>query len=212
MVERPRIGIIGDGNVGSALTQGLSRAGYLVDTVGREPARVREVARRAEVIMLAVPYAERASALSEMGDAVDGKALVDVTNAVGPNGQFVGALDRSGAEELQQKARGAKVVKAFNTIFAQNLPEGSLHGERLTAFYAGDDARAKRLVHQMADALGFDPVDVGPLQNARWLETLGVLTMKLGIEQDMGPAIGFRLLHPQAAPAREPTWRTTQRS
>ena len=72
MAAKERIGIIGDGNVGTALTQGLTRAGYEVQAVGKEPGKVAEVARWAEAIVLAVPFSERENALREMGDAFHG--------------------------------------------------------------------------------------------------------------------------------------------
>ena len=194
-----RIGMIGDGNVGTALTQGLTRAGYDAQAVGKEPGRVRRVALDADVLLLAVPFGERENAIREMGDAVDGKVLVDVTNALGPDGAFAAGPERSGAEEVQALARSAKVVKAFNTVFAQHMGTGALHGERLTVLAAGDDAEAREVVLRMARDIGFDAVDAGPLRNARWLETLGYLTVQLGYVQDMGPAIGFRLVHEGAA-------------
>lgn len=195
MAEKLRIGIVGDGNVGTALTQGLTRAGHEVRAVGKEPERVHELASWAEAIVLAVPFGERENAVREMNGAYSGKLLVDVTNALLPQGAFAGSVERSGAEELQSMARDARVVKAFNTVFAQNMSEGRVHGEKLTAFVAGDDAGAKRKATTIGEALGFDVVDAGPLKNARWLEALGYLNIQLGYGQNLGPAIGFRLVH-----------------
>lgn len=190
-----RIGIVGDGNVGSALTNGLTRAGYEVRAVGKEPQKVKEMGAWAETLVLAVPFGERENALQELGN-VDGKVLVDVTNAMDDEMSIVvDPRKESGAEQLQRLARGAKVVKAFNTVFAQHMDSGSVHGEKLTAFVAGDDAAAKRRVQEMAQQIGFDAVDAGPLQNARWLETLGVLNVRLGYGVGLGPAMGFKLVH-----------------
>lgn len=201
-----RIGVIGSGNVGTALTNGLTRAGYEVRTVGREPAKVKEIGQWAEAIVLAVPFGERQNALRDVG-AIEGKILVDVTNALGDNmGLAVDPRSESGAEQIQKMAPRAKVVKAFNTVFAQHMDSGKVHGERLTALVAGDDEGAKRRVLDMAKAIGFDAVDAGPLQNARWLETFGVLNVTLGYGVGLGPAIGFRLVHegnPAAGGAKE---------
>src|SRR2546422_2652719 len=110
------IGIIGDGNVGSALKRGLGKAGYEVKAVGKDPAAVRETGKFGQVIVLAVPYAAIDDALKELGDTVKGKTLVDVTNVLGPDYQLAVGFTTSGAEELQKKAAGARVVKCFNTI------------------------------------------------------------------------------------------------
>ncbi|HVM45176.1 MAG TPA: NAD(P)-binding domain-containing protein [Candidatus Thermoplasmatota archaeon] len=207
-----KIGIIGDGNVGSALTNGLTRAGHEVQAVGKEPRKVKEIGQWADTLILAVPFGERENALRELGD-VGRKVLVDVTNALGEDmGLAVDPRQESGAEQLQRMAKGAKVVKAFNTVFAQHMDTGRLHGEALTALVAADDEGAKRQVIELARAIGFDAVDAGPLQNARWLETLGLLNIRLGYGVGLGPAMGFRLVHEpaKARAEREATQRRAQ--
>ena len=100
-----------------------------------------------------------------------------------------------GAEELQRKVPEARVVKAFNTVFAQHMDSGRLGDKPLTAFVAGDDAGAKKSVLELARAIGFDAVDAGPLKNARLLEPLALLNIQLGYVLGMGAQIGFKLLH-----------------
>jgi predicted dinucleotide-binding enzyme len=192
---KPKIGIIGDGNVGSAIRRGLEGAGYEVTSTGRDPKDVRAAAVWGEVVILAVPYGSLDDALRVMGDSVDGKVLLDVTNVLSPDYQLALGCTTSGAEELQKKAPKAKVVKAFNTVFAQNMSNGKVKGEKLTLFVAADDAAAKDLVLSAGKAIGFDPVDAGPLRNARWMETLGYFNIQLGYTLKMGTDIGFRLVH-----------------
>ena len=194
MEARGKVAIIGDGHVGTALKEGLTRAGYDVQAIGKVPGKVREVARWGDVIVLAVPFGERENAVQAMGDAVAGKPLVDVTNAL-KGGDFAASTTRSGAEELQEMARSAKVVKAFNTSFAQTMSTGQVLGERLTAFVAGNDNDAKERVLQMARDIGFDAVDSGPLKNARWIEALAFLHIQLAFGLKMSPTIGIKLVH-----------------
>src|SRR6185295_14151493 len=120
---------------------------------------------------------------------------------LGPNRQLALGYTTSAAEELQKKAKGARVVKAFNTVFAQHMDHGGVDGEQLTAFCAGDDAEAKSIVVGMAAAIGFDAVDAGPLVNARWIEALAYLNIQLGYVVKMGPRIGFKLIHHPAVPS-----------
>lgn len=167
-----KIGIIGKGNVGSALERGLTRSGHEVRASGRE--QVRETAAWGEMVILAVPFSAVDDAVRTMGDAVQGKILVDVTNALDENMGLAIGCTTSGAEELQKKAAGAKVVKAFNTVFAQHMDSGRVRGEVLTVFAAGDDEGARQTVIDLATGIGFEAASAGPLQNARWLETLGV--------------------------------------
>jgi predicted dinucleotide-binding enzyme len=192
---KPKVGIIGMGNVGSALRRGLEGAGYEVKSAGRDPKDVRAISAWGEVIILAIPFGALDDALRAMGDAAQGKVLLDVTNALTPDFQLALGCTTSGAEELQKKVPKAKVVKAFNTVFAQNMSTGKAKGEALTLFVAGDDKAAKDLVLAAGKAIGFDPVDAGPLANARWIETLGYFNIHLGYMLKMGTDIGFKLVH-----------------
>lgn len=192
---KPKIGIIGNGNVGTALRRGLEGAGYEVKSAEHDPKEVRATAAWGEIVILAVPFGAIDDALRVMGDAVQGKVLLDVTNALTPDFQLALGYTTSGAEELQKKSPKSKVVKAFNTVFAQNMSSGKVKGEKLTLFVAGDDGTAKNLVLSAGKDIGFDPVDAGPLKNARWLETLGFFNIQLGYTLKMGTDIGFKLVH-----------------
>ena len=191
---KPKVGIIGDGNVGSALRRGLERAGYDVRAVGKAPGQVKETGQWADVVMLAVPYGAIDDAVAELGNGINGKTLLDVTNALTADMNLASGCTTSGAEALQQKARGAKVVKAFNTQFAEHMDSGAVGGQQLTTFVAGDDATAKAQVIQMARDIGFDVVDAGPLQNARLLEPLGYFNIQMGYVLGLGTQIGLKLV------------------
>lgn len=193
-METKRIGIIGDGNVGSALARGLKRAGHEVRAVGKDKIAIKDAASWAEVVMLAVPFAAIDDVVKEVGSVVEGKTLVDITNALAANMSLAVGFTTSGAEELQKKLPQARVVKAFNTQFAQQMDTGRLGDQRLSVFVAGDDAAAKSDVTQLATAIGFEAVDAGPLANARLLEPLGYLNIQLGYVFGLGTQIGLKLV------------------
>jgi predicted dinucleotide-binding enzyme len=195
-MEKKRVGILGDGNVGSALARGLQRGGHEVRAVGNDKGAIRDVAGWAEIVILAVPFAAVDDAVKAAGDGLVGKPLVDVTNALGADKKLAVGFDTSGAEELQKKAPRARVVKAFNTVFAKHMDSGKVGGQTLSALVAGDDAGAKAAVLNLARDIGFDPVDAGPLENARLLEPLALLNIRLAYVQKMGVDMGFKLLHP----------------
>src|SRR5687768_12427440 len=96
-----KIGIVGDGDVGNALREGLQKAGYEVKAGGRNA--VRDVGQFGEVLILAVPFAAIDDVLGKLEDALRGKTLIDVTNALTPDYQFAADLKESGAEKLQKK-------------------------------------------------------------------------------------------------------------
>ena len=186
------IGIIGAGNMGSAFAKRLAAAGHRVAITATDPAHAAQAAQAAghgaravaaadiasgaDLLILAVPYTAAADALRAAGD-VAGKTVIDIANPGKPDfsGLAIGHTT-SAAEETQKAVPEVKVVKAFNTIFAQVLA-----GEaRAQVFFAGDDAEAKGRVQALIESAGFEAVDAGPLANARYLEPLGFLNIYFG--------------------------------
>jgi predicted dinucleotide-binding enzyme len=190
-----KIAIIGKGNVGSALAEGLRRAGNEVRFGSRDPKESpRDVSAWADVVILAVPWGAHTEIAKTAGNSLDGKTVVDVSNVLTPSFELALGFTTSGSEELQKMLPRARVVKAFNTIFAQNMSSGKLMVERLTVLVAGDDPGSKDMVRKLAEGIGFDSVDAGPLKSARYLEPLGMLNITLGYGLKMGTDIGFRLV------------------
>ncbi len=192
---KPKIAIIGRGNVGSALERGARRAGYEVKTAGHDAREVKDTAAWGELVVLAVPFKQIDETLRELEGAAEGKVLVDVTNALDDRRHLAVGFTTSGAEELQKKAPNARVVKAFNTVFAKHMDSGKTKGKSLGAFVASDHADAKQQVLALARDIGFDAIDAGPLEAARSLEPLAYLNIQLGYAQKLGTDIGFELVH-----------------
>jgi predicted dinucleotide-binding enzyme len=189
-----RIGIIGKGNVGSALGSGLS-AKHETKFGHRDPAEpVAEAAKWGEVIILAVPHRSANDAIEAIRPYANGKIIIDVMNAVGANSELGISCTTSTADETQKKLPKAYVVKAFNTVFAQNQSTGKISKEQLTAFIAGNDLEAKQTVAQLTRDIGFDPVDCGPLKAARYLESMAIMIINLGYAYGMGTEIGYKLV------------------
>jgi predicted dinucleotide-binding enzyme len=88
------------------------------------------------------------------------------------------------------------VVKAFNAVFAEvyQSQNAQIDGHAITIFFAGDAVVAKAEVRELIANMGFDAVDAGPLENARYLETLSMLDIQLGRFLGLGTQIGFTLL------------------
>ncbi|WP_437545707.1 hypothetical protein WME97_40240 [Sorangium sp. So ce367] len=162
--------------------------------VAGQHGEVRAAGSWGDIIVLAVPAPARADAIEKLGD-VEGKTLVDPTNLLNADWSYAGNLNKSGAEQVQEWARGARVVKAFNTVFAQNMASGKVDGEPLSLLVAGDHDDAKKQVLELGKALGFESVDAGPLANARYLEALGFLNIQLGYgATKYGANIGFKVI------------------
>jgi predicted dinucleotide-binding enzyme len=189
-----KIAIIGKGSVGSSLCSGLSSK-HEVKFGHRDPTEpVADAAKWGEVIILAVPHNSANDAIEAIRPYADGKTVIDVINAIGPNMELGISCTTSSAEETQKKLPKAHVVKAFNTVFAQNQSIGKIGNEQLTAFIAGDDLKAKQTAAQLTRDIGFDSVDCGPLKAARYLEAMGIMIINLAFNYGMGTKIGYKLV------------------
>jgi predicted dinucleotide-binding enzyme len=113
-----------------------------------------------------------------MGSSLDGKVVVDVTNRPTPTPD---GSATSIAEELQGQIPGARVVKAFNTVFASRQANPLVAGITADGFVAGDDATAKQTVLDVVESIGLRPVDAGALASARTLEGMGWLNIQRAI-------------------------------
>src|SRR5262252_6571140 len=178
------IGVIGAGNVGGTLGRRWAQAGHAVVFGVRDPndKKVRallasagahartgsvEEAAASAVVVLTVPWEAAHDAIRSAGD-LTGKVLVDTTNpvAMSPAGLEQGLLvghTTSAAEQVAAWARGARVVKAFNTTGFGNMQDPRYGSQAATMFLCGDAAEAKAVVTQLGEDLGFEMLDTGPL-------------------------------------------------
>ena len=201
-----KVTVIGAGNMGSAFVKQLVRAGHQVSVTARDSAKAAQVAAAnpgakavatagagagADAVVLATGYGDAAGALQAAG-VQQGQVVIDITNPL--SADYMGLTlghSTSAAEEIAKAVPGAELVKAFNTVFAQVLAEGSDfgNGRKVTVFVASDSARAKQTASALAESMGFEIVDAGGLKNARYLEPLAGLNIYLGYGAGLGTAI-----------------------
>lgn len=101
----------------------------------------------------------------------------------------------SGAEALQRRVAGARVVSAFGTVPSEvffGVFQARGRDVRPSLVYCGDDAEAKEMAKRLISDVGFDPVDAGPLRIARYLEPFTLLMAQLAYEGDGGPELAYR--------------------
>jgi 8-hydroxy-5-deazaflavin:NADPH oxidoreductase len=188
-----KIGILGNGNVGGALGRAWTAKGHEIKYGKRGPSNAEAVSS-AQVVVLTVPWGAAQEAIKDCGN-LGGKILVDCTNPLTPDlkGLSIG-LTTSAGEQVAVWAPGAKVVKAFNTIGAMNMGNAQFGNQAADGFYCGDDAAAKQTVSGLIEDTGMNPVDVGPLRNARLLEPLAMLWIDLAVNQKQGADHAFKLI------------------
>lgn len=207
-----KIAIIGAGNVGGTLGTRWAHAGHEVIFGSRDPdkadvkellakagptakaAKPAEAARASEILLLSTPWPADKEALQSLGD-LSGKVLIDATNPLLPGlaGLEIGTSTSAG-EKVAGWASGAKVVKSFNTVGFNIMADTSFGAGKPVMFYCGDDAGAKQKVAQLANELGFEAVDAGPLTQARVLEPFAMMWISLANQYGLGREIGFKLL------------------
>ena len=201
--------IIGTGNMARAIGGRLLAGGHEVTVLGKEREAAEEVVRDLggegsaqagrfgdpiadDVVVLAVYYPDATAAVEQYADSLGGKVVVDITNPVNETfDDLVTPPDSSAAEELAARAGGARVVKAFNTTFANTLNAGEVAGQQLDVFLAADDEDAKATLASLIEDGGMRPVDVGPLRRARQLEAAGLLHMS--VQGTLGTGFGSAL-------------------
>ena len=210
-----KIGIIGAGNVGGTLGKGWAAAGHQVKFGVRNPAdpkvaellkrcganasagRIQDLASFAELVVLTTPWEGAEDAMKSVGN-ISGKILIDCTNPVPMGANLMSGLtlghNTSAGEQVAAWAKGAKVVKAFNTTGAGNMANPKFGSDRAVMFIAGDDAGAKKVVTQLSNELGFETLDAGPLSQARLLEPVAMLWISLAFAQGLGPDFAFKLV------------------
>jgi predicted dinucleotide-binding enzyme len=146
---------------------GIIGAGLVVDLAHRAGER-RGAARVAErdVVLLAVPW--RAPEALPAPERVAGKIVIDAMNPYGADSSIVDLGNSTSSEETAKRLPGARIVKAFNTIYWEHLAHQGRPDlpapERRAILVAGDDTEAKALVSRLIEEIGFVPVDTGSLR------------------------------------------------
>jgi predicted dinucleotide-binding enzyme len=192
------ISFIGLGGMSTAIASRAVAGGNAVELIGRDAAKAQGLAEKlggdattavfgsvpaGDIVILAVPYTSAVQVVTEYGDALAGKVIIDISNTFDAKLEIITPAGTSGAQEIAEAAPDtAHVVKAFNTVFGHVL----IQGGSLDVFFAGDDGQAKASVSAFITSLGLRPIDVGGLEMARFLEAVGPLT--IGIAQN---GVGF---------------------
>jgi predicted dinucleotide-binding enzyme len=204
-----RIAIIGAGSVGSTLGQAWLRHREDVTWGLRNPSDPKyaalpmerskvpaEAVKQAEIVVIATPWSATHAAVTSLGNLV-GKIVIDCTNplGMGPDGlQLVLGFDTSAGEQVASWLPGASVFKTLNTTGASNMAKAAEYPMKPLMLVAGDDAAKKPVVMQLVGTLGFEPVDAGPLRNARLLEPFGMVWIDQAMKRGRGRDFAFALV------------------
>ncbi len=187
------IAVIGTGDVGHALGVSFAKQGHTIVYGSRKPDRgsVQDLVEEtghgatattqaeavvgADIVVLAVPGMLVEEITLSLGD-LSGKIIIDPTNPLQRSLLTLKhGVDTSNAEIIQAAAPDADVVKAFNTLNWKTMMEPDESGGPVSVPLAGDSGSAKRKVAKLVEGMGLDPIDVGGIENAHWIEGMLIL-------------------------------------
>jgi 8-hydroxy-5-deazaflavin:NADPH oxidoreductase len=196
MREPLSIGIIGSGTAGRILGAAFAERGHRVCLGTRDPSKLAawaksvgpmasvasgaDAARFGDVVILSVLGTAMRSVIEQAGaDAFGDKVVIDASDPLDFSGDrpalFVGCTDSLG-EQVQRMLPRARVVKALQQVLAEVMVNPALTGDDPDMFIAGNDEKAKAIVTRLIRPFGWKRIiDLGDIQNARWLETLSFL-------------------------------------
>jgi hypothetical protein len=198
-----KIGIIGSGNMGRSLgilwaeqghevffgarTAEKGKAVAAIAGLGTQGGTNDDAAAFGEVLLYTARGVHPAKVFTST-EVLTGKILIDPNNSEIPAKFAFAPIERSLAEKLAQDVPQARVVKAFNTMAQEvfELAPQPLQDYGVSVFVASDDTEAKQVVMQLAQAIGFTPIDSGNLRNARLIESVGDFIRLLIIQQNRG--------------------------
>jgi hypothetical protein len=184
------IGTIGAGHIAQAIAHHAVAAGHQVTfSNSRGPESLAELvgqfganasagtvaeAAQADLVVLAVGWDQVPEAVQDLPDW-KGRIVIDATNQWhhGP-GSEVDLGDQTGSERNAALMPGARVVKAFNTLYSSVTAQNPHRTDGdVVVFLAGDDTDANTTVSAFVDSLGFAAVDLGGLHDAGRLMQVG---------------------------------------
>ncbi len=227
MKRKMKIGIIGAGNIGSALARHFTRLGHdvvvansrgpeslgdLARQTGAKPVEVTEVPRGRDLVVVTIPEGK----IPELPrglfkDAPANLILIDTGNYYPRqrDGRIDGIENGLPESRWAEQQLGHSVIKAFNNIYAEHLANrGKPPGTpgRIALPVSGDDAAAKQTVMELINEMGFDAVDAGGMDES-WRQQPGTPVYAADFD-----AAGVRRALAQATPERKPEWRATPSS
>lgn len=214
-----KIAFIGCGQVGAPLADRLQRLGHAVTLAAKDPnsesvkkavarnpklvvAAPREAVKPAEVVFLATPFQANEAALKAVAAELKGKVLVDCTNPVGPGLTHGLNNVQSGSEMVQKLVPEANVVKAFTIYGFENFENSAYpaYNVKPAMMYCGQDAAAKETVGELVRQLGWEPLDVGGLEQALHLEHMTLLWVRMVRVNGASPHMVWAMLRRPSTP------------
>jgi predicted dinucleotide-binding enzyme len=207
-----RIGVLGSGLMGSKLGTILARAGHhVVFSYSRSQSKLERLAKEAgtraraatpaeavadaDAILLAVHWSRLDDVLREAGSLARKTVLTCSLPMTKNDSRMVLGLTTSGAEALATRLRKTHVVSAFSTAPSEvlfSVFEKRKRKTRPDLVFCGDHKSAKKTAAKLIRDVGFNPVDLGELSAARYIEPFSLLLAEIAYSGSTGPQLTYR--------------------
>jgi predicted dinucleotide-binding enzyme len=179
--------------MGMGLARQLGKAGYKVTLGSRDPVKAKSIADSisggvkggsiieaidsSEIIIPALKYPLVLDVLKDHRESLDNKIVLDISNPV----EIEIDKNTSTGEEIAKVIPNSVVVKGFNTVFSSILKSSPQFGnQKANLFICGNESESKSILMEIGRVLGYEPIDIGPLKAARYLEALTLFQIYLG--------------------------------
>jgi 8-hydroxy-5-deazaflavin:NADPH oxidoreductase len=219
MLAKKTIAIIGaTGSMGSAIAKALAKGNYRLLLIGAnneklevleteihilQPTADTETMNCAfngcwesDIIIPAVPYTAEKEIAAKIKDVATGKIVISISNPLNETyTALVTETGKSAGEELQLALPYAKVVKGFNTIYAEDFEEPVIDGQTIDSLIAGNDDEALQTVAALVALAGFNPVIAGDLSVSSSMENMQLMLIQLSMKNNYSHHAGWKILH-----------------
>lgn len=222
MKRKLKIGIIGAGHIGSALTRHFTRLGHdvaiansrgpetlasLAKETRAKPVTVAEAPRGRDLVVVTIPESKVPTLPRGLFKDADGCVVIDTGNYYPRQRDGKVEAIENGLPESRwvEQQIGHPVIKVFNNIYAEHLAKlGKPPGTgRIALPVSGDDPKGKEFVMELVSDMGFDAVDAGGLDES-WRQQPATPVYTTDLD-----AVGVQRALAQATKERKPEWRAT---
>lgn len=194
--NKPKVAVVGLGSVGKVIASNLVKGNREVLVAGRKiedsntfasalgrlakPADVKSAIQEADIIVMSVWFSTIKELFKQYASELRGKIIIDPSNPIAPDGnggfeKVIGAEQSGGLILKGLLPKGAILVKALGTLGAASLSEAAFKKPNHVLFYASDDDVVKGTVEELITDSGFEPIDVGQLDQSIRIEVFGEL-------------------------------------
>ncbi len=218
MKTKQAVAVIGaSGEMGSAIARSISKGNYRILLHSTDRSKIQllmndikynapsadveavdcsfEATWEADIIIAAVPYRAEKQVAENIRSVANQKIVISISNPLNETFDGLATQNTSAAEELQTLLPNAKVIKAFNTTFADDFNQPVINGQQVDCFIAGNDKEALEAVRDLVKTAGFNPVIAGNLSVSRTLESMQFLLIQLTMQNNYNWIAGWKILH-----------------